>query len=964
MRSAGVEFDAVLYLEETLDRDLLVDLAEQLGTALLRPDQLFRDAGLEASDFVEPEALADLLLERPILMQRPVIVNDGNAVIGRPPERWREVVSDGSTQGTETLVDPPPLDPLATGAGLAWFQDVVDDGSEAEADEAADRALVGQEIGHYQLTEHIGSGGMGVVYRAIDRRLSRSVALKFLPRSMVNKRNALERFAREARAVAALNHPNICVLHEIGEHEGRPFLALELLEGKPLDTLLREGPLEPSRALEIAAAVAEGLDSAHEAGILHRDIKPANLFVTERGHVKILDFGIAKLSPELDGATADADSPDLTRTGTAPGTCAYMSPEQIRGQELDWRTDLFSLGVVLYEMLSGERAFSGPTTGAIIEKILGEGPAPLPDTLRDTEIAHLVKKAMSRERSERFGSAAEMRQELERYRVDLLTASRSNPMQSSQESSDIDSAALESDPGRSPSTDSPQVGFGRTTKLLAAIATLVALITTAVWIGRSEPGETLPQEVAEEAATSPPSASRATFVAVLPIEDLSPELIDPYLALSVPDEVINVLTHSRELSVRPFADTRQYDPSTTDSAQIGEELGVDHLVTGQMHLAAGAFHLTLEATDVAARRIVWRDTLDLDEADLLSLRQSLAERVENGLLAALGVASMDTGTDPRSAEAYRLYLEALPELNDPEQNQAAIEKLERAVALDPYYAPLWAELGRRRHVSGFYWNANDGGLLVSARAAIETALELDPELIEATAALVEIDLSSGRVESAYRSVQELTERRPGSAYPKILLATVLRYAGHVERAVEACEEAATLDALDRRLRSCFWAYMWHGDYETAKRFSSFAASLLWANEVQARIALMQGQEGLARSLWSRQEQEAAGRLRRDYLIQCLAGKNDPGNQKRLREEFQDLLAMGDPEWQFYSSGYFAVCDDKSSALELLDRAVRNGYCVDPSVITDPLLQPLSEEPEYEELRAEASVCRERIDFDG
>jgi eukaryotic-like serine/threonine-protein kinase len=559
--------------------------------------------------------------------------------------------------------------------------------------------MIDETISHFRVIEKLGAGGMGVVYKAIDIRLDRPVALKFLPDNLTQDSQALERFRREARAASALNHPGICTIYDIGEQAGRAFIAMEFIDGETLRSHIHGKALPLEETLKLGIQIAEALDAAHSEGIIHRDIKPANIFLTKRGQAKVLDFGLAKLVPK-GVARADAEFggevPESTSIlGIISGTPSYMSPEQVRGDNLDARTDIFSLGLVLYEMATGRQAFSGGTGGMIIEAVLIRPPAPARSINPDIppRLEEIINKALHKDRDQRHQHAADMRTDLQR--LERGTDSSWRVAHGAAEAGPISTTSHLQSTGESTRSSTTQTGALRAERVSKIINSL----------------------------------------AVLPFENASRDPEHEYLSEGIAGSLINILATVPKLRVMAQSTVFRFKGREIDPQAVGRELHVRAVLTGRIMQSGGSLRIGTELVDVATGSQLWGAQYDRKPGDIFAIQDEISDEISGKLRLKLSRAEKTRLTKRQTddAEAYRLYLKGRHHWNRWTEDgfYKAIEYFQQAVDKDPAYALAYTGLADSYVLLGWNSYLPPKEAFPKGKMAAMRALRLQPDLGEA-----------------------------------------------------------------------------------------------------------------------------------------------------------------------------------------------------------------------------------------
>jgi non-specific serine/threonine protein kinase len=597
--------------------------------------------------------------------------------------------------------------------------------------------MVGQSVLHYQVLRQVGSGGMGVVYEAEDTRLGRRVALKFLPEALANDLTALERFQREARAASAMNHPNVCTVYSIEQHEGKHFLAMELLEGKPLSELMRTQRFDNEQLLSISFQIADALESAHAKGIVHRDIKPANIFLSDRGQVKVLDFGLAKIDMVRQtavGASAatmeTAAFAELTSPGVAVGTVAYMSPEQARGQLTDSRTDIFSLGAVMYQMATGLLPFPGDSSAVIFEAILNRDPAPITQINPSipADFQRVTEKALDKDRALRYQTATDLKTDLLRIKRELESGHRKSG---------------------APNSDAV--------------------------------------------------AAAPTSVAVLYFENLSGAKEDEYFRDGMTEDIITELSKIKGLKLFPRSTVLAFRDRQLPVAQIGQQLGASYVLAGSLRRAGNRLRVNAQLVDVRTDFQLWSERYDRELKDVFEVQDEIAGKLAQALRITLSPQEQEAiaAKPTENLQAYDLYLrgKSYARRRTRQDLEFALQMLEGAVTLDPNFALAHAAMANV--CAEFYENhQRESGWIDRATQSYHRAVALQPELPEALVAQAWLFYTEKRFEEATRCAKNALERRRDCEGAHYVLGRSLFVSGRYQELADIADQIVEISGDD------------------------------------------------------------------------------------------------------------------------------------------------------------------------
>src|SRR5215813_4261597 len=808
--------------------------------------------------------------------------------------------------------------------------------------------MIGSSLGNYRILDKLGAGGQGTVYKAIDNKLGRTVVIKVLPAELTAKEANLKRFEREARLASALDHPNICTIFDLNEINGINFIAMQNIEGKNVRELVGGRPLELQSALSITIQVTDALVAAHSRGIIHRDIKAGNVMVTSSGQAKVLDFGLAKLLDDEAARSSGIHHTELTEVGVPYGTATYAAPEQARGDRVDARADIFSTGVLLYEMLTGIWPFRGKTAVDVRHAVLHDDPVPLAEARPGPVPPHLqevLDKALAKDPRDRYQKVSEFRDDLKSILNDVRNSATAQ----------FEEAA----PMLPPKHLNTQ---GRMSRALRWFKSLTGSSDSSGPSFASRPAGA----DAHETPTSLGDKAARNSVAILPFKNLSNDQEMSFYEFSLADAVITELAHVRSLVVRPSSAIVKYQNQEIDPLDVGRQLSVGAILTASFVRAGQHMRVTAQLLDVHSSEILWSDRIDANANDIIAVQDAIVEHIVDGLRLELSpdekvemakgmsanAAASDQYLRGRDCMGRFIYHTVMRE-----QVDAAIEHFQRAIELDPNFALAYSALGGC-YVNRVLKGLGEPGDHEKAEAAFNLALGLEPRLLEARMHMVFIYLSRNEKQKARDEVERLREEFPNDVGVHFVRGVLARLDGDYQRALRSFDRMVKLNPAELVVASYHRAriFMYQGAWDEA------LAELDRGEKMEPDHPLIKFFR--ARVLFYRGDVEAAQRLLenvleyhpkmdgiRPFLAACLAmqGKRDEALavlSPKVRE-----IAAADHDIAYWLGSAYALLGDEDAALHWLETANKLGNENHPWFKVDPTWANLRGNARYQEVIA-------------
>jgi serine/threonine protein kinase/tetratricopeptide (TPR) repeat protein len=801
--------------------------------------------------------------------------------------------------------------------------------------------MIDTQINQYKIQAKIGSGGQGTVYKALDTKLNRTVVIKVLPPELTQKTANFKRFEREAQLCSQLDHPNICTIYDFHEANGVFYIAMQYIEGKNVRQLVSGRPLELKSALSIAIQVTDALAYAHSKNIIHRDIKAGNIMVTSTGQAKILDFGLAKLLEDETAHEAGVDRTEITELGIPYGTATYAAPEQAKGERADERSDIFSTGVLLYEMLTGIWAFQGKTVIDVRHQVLYGTPKPIAEMRRDPfppKLQEIVDRALQKEPKNRYQKIAAMRDDLRAVLHQLAGTPlmQNDTFVPSHADSGVFKRALNWFTGKSV----PEANSGSFTA------------------SSSNPPSFMPDANLTSTGTEKKS------IAILPFKNLSQDANSNFYEFALADAVITELAQIRSLVVRPSSVIAKYQGADVDPREAGKELRVHAVLSASFLRGGDKLRVTAQLLDVMTGDILWSDRIDAEGSDILTLQDGIAQRILEGLRLELSDQEQEKlgrrATD--NAEAWEEYLRGRDNFGrfifrtlSSEDCDAAIQNFKKAVELDPHFALAYSGLGAC-YANRFFKGLGEPEDYTQAETAFSKAFFYDPNVVEARVLMVMIYMARGEKKKARSEIEVLQKQFPNDAVLYFMKGVLHRLDGDYEESLRAFERLSRLDPAARPVAAYNRAriFIYKHEYDQAikeiERGEKAEPDHPMLKIFRSAVYYYRGDKDEGINLMNKvlEEHPNMDGIRPLFAIYLAGAGRDEEARAQLSEDSLNL-ARSDHDMAYWVGSTFALLGDKDSAFKWLNRAVKLGNENRPHFEHDDSLNSLRDDPRFAEL---------------